>query len=138
MMPIFDYCDVVWTPSTAKQTCMIERVHSKFVRKLPSSYHSKFPFKLTERRRFHTAAQIFKSLRRISQAYLHDIFHFSWNVTGYLCRNVNRLFVPRVFTNYAYGKRNFYYRGTVLRNNLKSTITEAATLLSFRNYYLNS
>ena len=43
VMPFFDYCDVIRTPSTAKQTCMIERIHSKFVRKLPSSYHSKFP-----------------------------------------------------------------------------------------------
>ena len=136
VMPLFDYCDVIWTPSTAKQTCVIERVHAKFVRKLPSSYHSKFPFTLTERRRFHTAVQIFKSLRRISPPYLHDTFQFARNVTGHLSRNINRLFVPRVFTNY--GKRSFYYRGTVLWNNLKSTVTEAATLLSFRNYYLNS
>ena len=50
VMPLFDYCDVIWTPSMAKQTCMIERVHSKFVCKLPSPYHSKFPFTLTERR----------------------------------------------------------------------------------------
>ena len=56
VMPLFDNCDVIWTPSTAKQTCVIERVHSKFIRKLPSSsYHSKCPFTLTECRRFHTA-----------------------------------------------------------------------------------
>jgi len=34
LMPLFDYCGVIWTP---KQTCI---VHSKFVCKLPSSYHS--------------------------------------------------------------------------------------------------
>jgi len=33
---------------------------------------------------------------------------------------------------------SFYYCGTVLWNNLKSTVTEATTLLSFHNYYLNS
>ena len=136
VMPLFDYCDVIWTPSMAKQTCLIERIHSKFIRKLPSSYHSKFPFTLTECRRFHTAIQIFKSLRRISPPYLHDIFRFSKDVTGRISRNINRLFVPRVSTNY--GKRSFFYRGTVLRNNLKLTVTEAATLTSFRNYYLNS
>ena len=73
---------------------------------------------------------------RISPPYLHDIFQFSKDVTGHLSRNVKRLFVPRVFTNY--GKRTFFYRGTVLWNNLKSTVTGAATLSSFRNYYLNS
>ena len=136
VMPLFDYCDVIWTPSTAKQTCMIERIHSKFMHKLLSSFSSKFQFTLTERHRFHTAIQILKSLHRISPPYLHDIFQFSKDVTGHLSRNVNRLFVPRVFINY--GKRTFFYRGTVLWNNLKSTVTGAATLSSFRNYYLNS
>ena len=101
---------LVWTPSTAKprakQTCMIERIHSKFMHKLPSFFSSKFQFTLTERRRFHTAIQIFKSLHRISPPYLHDIFQFSKDVTGHLSRNVNRLFVPRVFINY--GKRTFF------------------------------
>ena len=40
------------------------------------------------------------------------------DVIGRLSRNVNRLFVPRVFTNY--GKPSFYYRGTVLWDNLRS------------------
>ena len=70
VMPLFDYCDVVWSPSTAKQTCLIE----KFINKLPVTYHSKVPFTLTERRRFHMAIQIFKSLRQLSPPYLHDIF----------------------------------------------------------------
>ena len=74
MMPLFDYCDVVWSPSTAKQTCLIERIHSKFINKLPLTHRSKFPFILTERRRFHTAVQIYKSLHQLSPPYLHNIF----------------------------------------------------------------
>ena len=116
VMPLFDYCDVIWSPSTAKQTCLIEKVHSKFINKLPVTYHSKFPFTLTERRRFHTAIQIFKSLRQLSPPYLHDIFKFSFDITGHASRNINRLFVPRVFTNY--GKKSFFYRGAILWNNL--------------------
>ena len=107
VMPLFDYCDVIWSPSTAKQTCLIEKVHSKFISKLPVTYHSKFPFTLTERRRFHTAIQIFKSLRQLSPPYLHDIFKFSFDITGHASRNINRLFVPRIFTNY--GKKSFFY-----------------------------
>jgi len=72
---------------------MIERLHLKVVHKLPSSYHSRFPFTLTELRRFHVAVQIFKALHKISPPYLHDIFQFSRNVTGHLSCNVNRLFV---------------------------------------------
>ena len=37
-----------------------------------------------------------------------------------------------------YGKQIFYNRGTVLWNNLQSSVTGAASSLSFQNYYLNS
>ena len=100
----------------ARQICVNKRVHSKFVCKLPSSYHSKFSFTLIERCQFHMAV---KPLRKISP-YLHDIFQFSRNVTGHLSRNINQLFVPRVFTNY--GKQSFYYRRTVLWNHLISKL----------------
>ena len=71
VMPLFDYCDVVWSPTTAKLNCLIETIHSKFINKLPLTYCSKFPFTLTECRRFYTAIQIFKSLHQISP-YLHN------------------------------------------------------------------
>ena len=76
VMPLYDYCDVVWSPSTAKQTRMLERIHSKLLNRLTLPYRSRFSFTLTERRRFHTAVQIFKSLHRLSPPYLHNIFSF--------------------------------------------------------------
>ena len=60
VMPLFGYCDVIWTPPMAKQACLVERVHSKFICKLLSSYHSKFLFTLPEHRQFHTAIRILK------------------------------------------------------------------------------
>ena len=48
VMPLFDYCDVVWPPSTAKLNYLTERIHSKLINKLPLTYHSKFPTTLTE------------------------------------------------------------------------------------------
>ena len=62
VLPLFDYCDVVWNPTTAKLTAMLERVHSKFVNRLPPSFHPKFSYTLTERQRFYKAIQVFKSL----------------------------------------------------------------------------
>ena len=108
VMPLYDYCDVVWLPTTAKLNCLIERVHSKFLNKLPPAYRSRFSSTLTERRRFHTAVQIFKSIHQISPPYLHKIFQFSRDVTGHISRNFNRLFVPRVSTNF--GKRSFFIK----------------------------
>ena len=118
------------------QTRMLERIHSKFVNRLPLPYRSRFSLTLTERRRFHTATQIFRSLHRLSPPYLHNIFQLSKDITGHVSRNINRLFVPRVFTNY--GKRSFFYRGALLWNSLPLSVTGAATLLSFKNCYFDS
>ena len=135
VLPLFDYCDVVWCPTTAKLTSMVERVHSKFVSKLPLSFRSKFLFSLIERRRFHTAVQIFKSIHQSSPSYLHNIFHYSKDITGHVSRNINRLFVPRVTNNF--GKRSFYYRGTVLWNSLPQAVVEATSLSSFKKLYFD-
>lgn len=48
VLPLFDYCDIVWYPTTAKFTALIERIHSKFTRRLPSLYQNKFSFTLVE------------------------------------------------------------------------------------------
>ena len=84
VLPLFDYCNVVWCPTTAKLTGLIERVHSKFVNRLPLPFRSKFSCSLIERRRFHTSIQIFKSIHQSSPSYLHDIFHFSKDITGHV------------------------------------------------------
>ena len=93
-MPLYDYCDVVWSPTTARLNYLIERIHSKFVKKLPLPYHSRPSYTLTERRRYHTALQVFRSLRQISPPYLHHIFQFSKDLTGCIGRNINRLLSP--------------------------------------------
>ena len=111
VLPVYDYCDVVWSPTTVKFTGMLEIVYSKFIKRLPSSCASRLSFTLTERQRYHTAIQIFRSVHNYSPSYLSNIFHYSKDVTGYCGRNVNRFFVPTVFTNF--GKRSFYYHGTV-------------------------
>ena len=49
---LLNYCDVVWTPTTAKLTVLLERVHSKFVNRLPPSFHPKFSYTLTDFTKF--------------------------------------------------------------------------------------
>ena len=82
-------CDVVWFPTTAELNCSIERVHFKFLNKLPLTNHSKFSFTLTERRKYHTA------LKSVSDfTYLHNIY----DLTGHVSCDVNHfLFLARVF-----------------------------------------
>ena len=69
-MPLLDYCDVVWCPTTVKFTSVTERVHSKIIKKIPLSISS---FALPERRRYHTVLQVFKSMHKFSPSYLQDI-----------------------------------------------------------------
>ena len=85
------YCDVVWCPTTAKLTSMVERVHSKFVNKLPLSFHFKFSYSLTAHHRFHTFSSLsIKVLHHtcITCFITPKILHVRWNI--------NRLFVPTI------------------------------------------
>ena len=52
ILPIFDYCDVVWAPTTVHQTRCLERFHSKYISTCVDSSISRYS--LTERRKFHT------------------------------------------------------------------------------------
>ena len=55
---------------------------------------------LTERCRFHTIVQVYKILHQLVPVYLQDMFTFSEKVTGYVGRNSNRSFIPRMRTTY--------------------------------------
>jgi len=48
VLPLYGYCDVVWSPTTAKFTSLLERVQCKFTKKLPPSCASRLSFTLTE------------------------------------------------------------------------------------------
>jgi len=100
ILPIIDYCDVVWVPTNSCHLKRFERVHSRFVSSIDTSC-SVFKLTLTEQRRFHTAIEMHKILTRRSPS---DIFKTSYSAC--------HLFVPAVCLNY--GKKSLYYRGTVI------------------------
>ena len=92
-------------------TRRLERLHSKFTSSLPFSGNFNLRLSLTERRTFHTALQVFKIVNRISPPYLHGVFSFAVDVTGRSSRNVHRLYVPSVRTNFGKRKRSLAYTG---------------------------
>ena len=119
IMPILDYCDVVWAPSGAMHTWCLERVHSKFILSLPASISAVFDLKLSlmERRTFHTAVQVFKILHEIAPPYLHGMFRYALDISGRVGRNPLRLYVLSIRTNY--GRGSLWYRGTTIWNDLR-------------------
>ena len=135
VLPVFDYCDVFWCPTTAKSTSMIERVHSKYTKRLPPFCASRLSFTLTECRCYRTAIQVCKSVNNYSPSNLLNVFQYSKDVTGYCGRNINHLFVPRVATSFC--KRSFFYHGTILWNSLALAVVQATTLSSLKYLYFN-
>ena len=115
---IFSFCNAtVW--SWIPWCCLISKKYKlscykrEFFNKLPLIMYccSKFSFTLIEWHRYHIASlQVFKLLSQISAPSLHRIFTFQemWQEIISLI-NRNRLFIPRVFTNFS--KRSFFIKG---------------------------
>ena len=133
ILPIFDYCDVVWAPTTAKQTRRLERFHFKYTTFCTDLSISKYS--LTERCQYHTILQLYKILHKMAPAYLHDMFSYTSSITGHEGRNAHRFFVPQIRTNF--GRPSLFYRGATLWNTLPSVLYDAASYSQFKNNYLN-
>ena len=133
VLPIFDYCDTVWSPSNASCIRRLERVHSKFLYSLPPFHSSDLGITLVERRTFHTAVQVFKILRNVSPTYMQGLFSYATDVTGRSGRNPHRLYVPRIRTNY--GKRSLRYRGTLIWNRLSAMLYNATSVRQFKSLF---
>ena len=76
---------------------------------------------------------IYKILHKLAPMYLHNMFDYAITVTGCMNRNVHRLFVPQIHTNY--GKCSLRYRGPLLWN---TSLYSAATFTQFKNIYLRT
>ena len=88
---------------------------------------------LAERRRYHTAIQVYRSVHKISPSYLHNTFHYAAEITGRDAHNKHRLFIPRVRTSLA--KNSFYFRGTKIWKSLDLTLYAANKLTHFKSLY---
>ena len=133
VLPIFDYCDAIWSPSNARCICRLERIHSKFLSLLPSSNASDLNVTLAERQTYHRAIQVFKILNNFSPTYLQGLFSYTSNVTSHIGRNPHRLYVPGIRTNY--GKRSLRYRETVIWNRLPAVLYDTTTVRQFKSVF---
>ena len=79
-------CDTVWSPSTVVLSKSLERIHSHFVNSL-SHTDTFVRLTLAERRQFHTAVVVFKSINKLGPVYMYDLFTSSVTLTGFSGRN---------------------------------------------------
>ena len=75
-LPVLDYCDIVWSPSLVHYFKRFECVHSKFC-SLLSATQNFFHCTLVERRRFHIAIMVYRTLHCLSPIYLQDTFNYT-------------------------------------------------------------
>ena len=136
ILPILDYCNIVWAPTSASQTRRLERLHSKYISSCTLADSSILRCSLTERRKFHSVMYIYKILKKLAPPYLNGVFDYAVNVTGRSSRNPHRLFVPQINTNF--GRRSLSYWGTTLWNALPPTLHDASTFTQFRSSYLKT
>ena len=137
VLPIIDYCDIIWHSSNSKKAKQLERLRTKAtygpipdVKKTRglSIYKS-----LQERRKYHTLIAAYKVIHQTTPSYLHHSLRYASEVTQRTSRNVHRLFVPYIRTNY--GKNSFYYRATTLWNNLDNRFYSAPDITHFKSLF---
>ena len=138
--PYFNYCDCVWLPNKTQENSL-EKVQKSFVRMM--THESTFSYKesltrlrlssLADRRKFHLAIQVFKSLYQLSPPYLFNIFTYKSQISSRITRNSRKLYIYDVRTNM--GKSTLRFRGAILWNSLDKTLLGCNSLLSFKNRY---
>ena len=106
ILPILDYCDVVWSPLFLQYFKRLERVHSKFC-SLISAKQGFFHDTLAERKDSILPSLFVKFFHHLSPTYLRETFNYTTTVTSHVARNSHCLFVPRVRTTY--GKNSLCY-----------------------------
>ena len=135
VVPHLDYCDVAWSPITAKPITRLERVQKLAARIILGADMSTSSFELysilnwkclEQHRTFHTAVHVYRALRNLSPPYNCGTFELSFQESNRSLRNNYRIYVPNVTTNLA--RNGFYFQGATFSlylctclNNFKST-----------------
>ena len=134
VLPLFDYCDVVWFSGYAKHITALDRVHN-YAQKL-TNFSLSGILSPVRRVEFHLLICVYKVLKNLCPSYLLGSFKYTTNVTNHHGRNPNRLYIPSIKTNY--GKFSFYYRGATVWNRLPSDLYNCSSLQSFKSLYKNT
>lgn len=132
ILPIYDYCDVVWMPNSNRYNLLLERQHKR-VLKLVFKTNSDHPVLLSDRRRYHTAIQAYKVLHSMTPPCLSSAIRYTKDVTSRIGNNEYRVFVPSVRTNY--GRNSFYFKTTSIWNSLQPALYTCNSLKLFKSMY---
>jgi len=121
----WDYCDVVWCPTTTKFTSMIERVYTG------SCHHHVLPNCHLYWLNVNVSMQPFKFL---GLSIIFSPFYLQNILTGFCGTKYSLSFVKSCYKPW---QKKILHRRTVLWKSLSSAVVEATMLSSFKSLYFN-
>ena len=130
ILPIYDYCDIVWSSCSNTLLQSLNRLLLKANKLFPNP--SLF-VSLTSHRNFHLCIMAFKILRHLSPPYLFNTLKFSISLSNRSLRNDNHLYLPFIRTEF--GRGSFYYKVVLLWNSLNNELYYCKTLDNLKKLY---
>ena len=132
VLPVLDYCDVVWDTLSDTQQNKLEKLQTRAetIINMYQSYDLNIHWpSLVSRRKMHTAILAFKCLSNRVPSFLRDYIHLV-NPTRITRNCMYKCDIPKV--NLVFGSKGFYVRGPQVVNNLPSRIHEENVFKNFR------
>ena len=141
VQPHFNYCSIVWGNCNKGLSQKLQKLQNRAARIITFSgydvdtdgiFKSLNWKKLDHQRMIDKCIFMYKTLNRLTPAYLTSKFIDRNDTTSYSLRNSeNKLAVPQPHTEYF--KRSFSYSGAVLWNKLPLNMRQASSLTSFKS-----
>lgn len=139
-LPIFAYCDVVWSPHSIGCSQKLHRLKNQVARGILQSPLSVRSSEALNRispeksRMMHVSISVFKSLKDIAPSDISKILIQNFNFCSYNTRRKNDLHLPKVKGKL--GKKSFRFNGPFQYDKLPPNVKVASSILSFRSQIL--
>ena len=121
ILPIMDYCDVVWDNCGKINSTQLEKLQRKAVRLIMKTTSSDVALAnlaydtLEHRRELHILKLVRKCISNRSTQLLNNYFMYNRDIKSRITRQSNLLYLPKVRLEST--KKAFYYHGSVIFNN---------------------
>ena len=145
VVPLFDYCDVVWGSASDRLITRVARLQNRGARVLTGArrysrvtpLYRKLNWKtFSERVTFHKAVLVYKSLNGLTPDYLTTLFRQVQH--QYRTRHVESAALQCPKPRLECFRRSFRYSGVKIWNSLPSAVKQANSLAQFKTKYLHS
>ena len=137
VLPLFDYCDVAWAPSSVTLQQSMEKLHTKALNLIGGRVNAKkyrVTDTLSDRVVYHTAIVAFRVLHDLAPSYLQNSLTYTEVLTTRTLRNQFRVYCPQISTEY--GRGSFYFRAVKIWNRLPTILYDSISLKEFKSRYI--